>query len=377
MIRIFCSYAHEDKADLKVLTETHLQPLARDNRITSWDDREISGGQSWDGQIDANLDAADLIVLLLSSSFFASRYIVHGELKRALERHDRQEARVVPIVLRPVRRGSLGRLQELQILPGLDQPVHSAASLDDAWVQVAEGIGRVVDELARVSGYPTNVAQDLLACWSQLNPKHVDRHLRSTPVPPPDYSVIRSPRGTMGFRWPFRRSDIFWSERGGAYPVWGAIGGVHRRLGGSSGVLGFPVTDAGTAEKSKWVLSGSISDSKVPPTHASMTHQGCRSVRRSTGGTRTPHSQPSDGWCRVRTPGRNGRRARLSHLGRLVGRVGSGFPGAGATVRGRSDSRCPLRRRPCRVRAHVRLLSEARRSPRSVRLPHQLGDRRP
>jgi hypothetical protein len=44
MIKIFCSYAHKDQADLKDLTEIHLQPLVWDGRIELWDDRVISGG---------------------------------------------------------------------------------------------------------------------------------------------------------------------------------------------------------------------------------------------------------------------------------------------------------------------------------------------
>lgn len=46
MIKVFCSYAHEDKEDLEDLTETLLDPLVLDGRIERWDDRAISGGQS-------------------------------------------------------------------------------------------------------------------------------------------------------------------------------------------------------------------------------------------------------------------------------------------------------------------------------------------
>jgi hypothetical protein len=181
--------------------------------------------------------------LLVSSHFLASRYVVDVELTRALERHDRGEARVIPVLLRPVRKGSLGRMEKLQILPSLEDPVHGRTPVDEAWVRVAEGIERVVDELARVDGYPENIARDLRACWARLNPRDVDRHLRCRPIPPGDYAELRSPRGTTGYRWPFRRSAIYWSERAGAHPVWGAIERVYHKHGGSSGELGFPLSD--------------------------------------------------------------------------------------------------------------------------------------
>ena len=54
------------------------------------------------GEIDKNLEEAQIILLLVkSSSFLASDYCVDIELKRAIERHEEGTARVIPIILRP------------------------------------------------------------------------------------------------------------------------------------------------------------------------------------------------------------------------------------------------------------------------------------
>ena len=65
-------------------------------------------------RIVAHLDAADVILLLVSPDFMASDYCYGVELKRALERHKRGQVRVIPIILRPVYwQGILGMLQAL------------------------------------------------------------------------------------------------------------------------------------------------------------------------------------------------------------------------------------------------------------------------
>ncbi|MBK8656793.1 MAG: toll/interleukin-1 receptor domain-containing protein [Haliscomenobacter sp.] len=46
------------------------------------------------------LEEADLILLLISAHFMASDYIWKTELTRAMERHDRREAVIVPVFIK-------------------------------------------------------------------------------------------------------------------------------------------------------------------------------------------------------------------------------------------------------------------------------------
>lgn len=68
--------------------------------ITTWHDRRIAPGEDLHGQIDDHLNTAD-IVLLLVTDFLASDYCYDVEMNRAMERHERGEARVIPVILRP------------------------------------------------------------------------------------------------------------------------------------------------------------------------------------------------------------------------------------------------------------------------------------
>ena len=76
-----------------------------------------------------------------------SKYCYGVEMKRAIERHQRGEARVIPIIVRPVYwQGILGHLQALPKdgLPVTDPDWHT---LDRALYNVTEGIRTVVVEL--------------------------------------------------------------------------------------------------------------------------------------------------------------------------------------------------------------------------------------
>ena len=72
-INLFYSYAHKDEA-LRDALETHLKPLQRQQVIDTWHDRKIGAGREWEKAIDANLEAADIILLLISADFLASDY---------------------------------------------------------------------------------------------------------------------------------------------------------------------------------------------------------------------------------------------------------------------------------------------------------------
>src|SRR5205085_5518386 len=147
-IEIFYSYAHEDEALRKEL-EKHLTSLQRQGIIAGWHDRLISAGTEWEHEIDSHLNTAGIILLLISASFISSKYCYSIEMKRALERHDAREARVIPIILRPVYWKNM-RFGKLQVLPTEGKPVDSSQwhNHDEAFANIVEGIHKVIEVLA-------------------------------------------------------------------------------------------------------------------------------------------------------------------------------------------------------------------------------------
>jgi TIR domain len=144
-LEVFCSYAHEDEALRDTLVK-HLSPLQRQGVITAWHDRKITAGTEWAGAIDAHLQSAQIILMLVSADFMASDYCYDVEMQRAMERHEAREARVIPVILRPVdwQGAPFGKLQAL---PTDGKPITNWPNQDAAFVNVARGIRAVAQEL--------------------------------------------------------------------------------------------------------------------------------------------------------------------------------------------------------------------------------------
>jgi internalin A len=144
-VRLFCSYSHKDEA-LRDELETHLTLLQRQGLIKTWHDRKIEAGDEWKTKIDEELEGADIILLLVSADFIVSDYCYEIEMKGALERHEKGEAKVIPVILRDVNwKGA--PFAKLQALPKDGLPVMKWADKDSAWRNVEEGIEKVVEEM--------------------------------------------------------------------------------------------------------------------------------------------------------------------------------------------------------------------------------------
>jgi hypothetical protein len=98
---VFISYAREDD-DLRKELDKHLSELKRQKLIKVWHNQNISPGTEWEREVHTYLDMADIILLLISPDFMASKFCYSVEMERAMERHERGEAHVIPIILRPV-----------------------------------------------------------------------------------------------------------------------------------------------------------------------------------------------------------------------------------------------------------------------------------
>jgi len=161
-VEIFCSYAHEDETWLRKL-ETHLSLLQRQNLVSLWHDRLIAPGTDWAKTIDVHLETASVILLLVSADFFASDYCYGIEMKRALERQEAGEARVIPILVRPAD-WTDAPFAHLQALPTNAKPIMSWRNKDTALTDIAAGIRRViVEELPQL---PTSTLRAALpAIW--------------------------------------------------------------------------------------------------------------------------------------------------------------------------------------------------------------------
>lgn len=146
-LELFYSYAHKDEK-LRNELNKHLYNLKRQGLIVEWYDRDISAGTDWEQAIDTHLNTAQVILLLISPDFMASDYCYSIEMKRALERHETGEARVIPIILKPVDWAGTS-FSKLQVLPRNRKPVTSWRDRNAAFVEIANDIRETLKDLRK------------------------------------------------------------------------------------------------------------------------------------------------------------------------------------------------------------------------------------
>ncbi len=141
-VTVLLCYAHQDERMVRQL-KNHLSSLERNGLIALWDYGSISPGAEWEQEIEKHLDEAQMILLLISASFLASHYCYKIEMQRAIGRHERKEARVIPIILRSVHWNE-PPIDKLQVLPDRAKPISRWTTQDEGFENVVDGIAKVI-----------------------------------------------------------------------------------------------------------------------------------------------------------------------------------------------------------------------------------------
>lgn len=140
--KIFFSYSKNDRPLLDELLR-QLSGLRRQGKIQPWNDLDILPGEEWDAKIKHELQTADIIVLFLSPDFLNTDYIWDVEITAAMARHEQGTAVVIPVAVRPCDWSGLP-FSKLNALPSKAKPVTSYTNRDEAWLEVVQGVKRVV-----------------------------------------------------------------------------------------------------------------------------------------------------------------------------------------------------------------------------------------
>jgi hypothetical protein len=187
-LQLFCCYAHNDQKYLYKL-KNHLMALQRENLIEVKADIDIQPGAEWEREIDHHLENAQIILLLISAEFLASNYCYEKEMQQALRRHEQGTARVVPVIIRPSSwQGT--PLRKLQVLPKGAKPVSSWENVDEALLDISEGIRRIIEPMAANSS--ANLSTDPYDPWREEGSDLDGVRNNSLILPTKKYSKIGS-----------------------------------------------------------------------------------------------------------------------------------------------------------------------------------------
>lgn len=164
-MRLFYSYSSDDEG-LRGELEDHLALLKRDGLLQTWSFRNIDAGSEWEREIDQRLAEANIVLILVSASFIASRYCWEIELRRAIERADRGELLLVPVIIRSCD-WQTAPFARFQALPDGAKPVTSWRPRDRAWANVAAGIRHLMLS-GETSSNPTTTSPGAASGTTQL-----------------------------------------------------------------------------------------------------------------------------------------------------------------------------------------------------------------
>lgn len=146
-VKIFISYTQADESYKNELT-IQLKLLKMQKLVEAWSDQEILPGQEWDAEIKEQLDEAEVILFLVSTDFLVSDYVNDVEIKKALERYDKGEVIIIPIVVRPTQFSGF-EISKFQALPAKAKPISQWDDKDNAWLDVSNGIKKVIQSIQK------------------------------------------------------------------------------------------------------------------------------------------------------------------------------------------------------------------------------------
>ncbi len=146
MISLFFSYSHKDEAFRNEL-ENHLAVLKREGVIEAWHDRRVDAGSRVHDEISDRLESASIILLMVSSNFLASDYCYDRELARALERHERREVVVIPVIVQPCD-WQHSALKHLRATPPDGKPISKFPNPHDAYLAIVTDVRKAIERIA-------------------------------------------------------------------------------------------------------------------------------------------------------------------------------------------------------------------------------------
>lgn len=115
---VFISYSRKDSKWLKQM-QTYFKPL--ENKVEFWDDTKILPGQEWKEEVEKALYRARIGILMLSTDFFNSDFILKNELPPLLEAAREKGTIILSVALRPCRFSSYPEISKYQFVNSPDK----------------------------------------------------------------------------------------------------------------------------------------------------------------------------------------------------------------------------------------------------------------
>jgi hypothetical protein len=154
LTRVFVSYAREDKRwldrnDRHNLIPFLMESLKRQN-VVFWYDKELRPGDEFRSNIEAEIDRAQIALLIVSQNFLNSEFIEQQEMPRIANRARQGQMVIVPVLAEPCDWNDFPILADRQMVPG-PMPLIDYTESEPAWVKVrAEILDGLKTQIKRI-----------------------------------------------------------------------------------------------------------------------------------------------------------------------------------------------------------------------------------
>ena len=143
MSKAFISYSHADESIVDRLHK-HLAQLRREDKITTWVDKQILAGTDLDDDISNSLKGADYFLAIVSADYLSSNYCFEKEFKEALKLHEKKNLQIIPIIAEPCdwKTSPFGKMKAI---PKDGKPISEWTNKEAALLNVTDELRRLVD----------------------------------------------------------------------------------------------------------------------------------------------------------------------------------------------------------------------------------------
>lgn len=143
LTRVFVSYAREDKKWLDPDYRFNLIPFLieslRKQNVVFWFDKELRPGDEFRQHIEAEIDQAQIALLIVSQAFLNSEFIEQHEMSRIENRAKQGQMIIVPVLVEPCDWSEYPILADRQMVPGA-MPLIDFTESDPKWAKVKSEI---------------------------------------------------------------------------------------------------------------------------------------------------------------------------------------------------------------------------------------------
>lgn len=118
--KVFVSYSHFDKEFLAEI-QRHFKPFK--DKIDYWDDSKILPGQKWEAAIKDAIKETKVGILLVSTDFLGSDFILNNELPSLLAAAEKEGAVMLIVILKPCLFEDFPMLNQYQAMNPPNRPI--------------------------------------------------------------------------------------------------------------------------------------------------------------------------------------------------------------------------------------------------------------